>query len=595
MTEAAKTSIFVGIGLLTAVLAFVASWQPAEAPLGSEKAFAKIENAGDVASMQIVKFNEATGKVDQFMVEYADSHYVIPSHDGYPADAEEQLLNAAGSVMSIDILHAEENERALHDDRGLVDPLDASIGRETEAATVGTRVTMTDGEGKKLADFIIGHETETGENVRFARRAGQDRIYTIELDTSHLSTNFEDWIEKDLLKLDPLDVRGVYLEDYSVIRERNPFGFERATGVDQRASVKLAYNAQDLKWELEGLLSFDQVEGQPVMMQLADDQELDDTKLNGLKNALDDLKIVDVRKKPGGLVNEENLEEADPAALRDLPTRGFFYNPTTRKIVSDQGEVQIIMANGVRYILRFGQIAGSAEKADEGEKGGTGEQDIHRYLWVSAEENLGIFPQPDLKPVPELPEVSSEVEKVEEGADDEAAVAAANEKKKELDRLKAERETVLRNNDRKKSEYMAKVTAAKEAVAKLNRSFDDWYYVIADDTYKQIHLGRDDIIKMKEAPAEDAVHGAAIGGPASGQLPLGAGFDEEAIRAAIQQQLQQRQQQPTEAAPVETTPVETTPAEETEAVEEAETEESPTEEEVAPEETTPATPAAPAE
>lgn len=544
MTETAKTCVFIGVGLLTAVLAFAASREPAPLDLTDEKTFTRIENAADVASMKIVKYNDTTGQVDQFMVEDEGGHYVIPSHFGYPADAQQQLLDAAGTVMQIDILKIEDNDRSLHDEHGLIDPLDPAVGQDTDAETVGMRVTMTNGEGKAIADFIIGNTASensmpmpggAGKEVHFVRRAGQDRIYTVEIDTSKLSTNFEDWIEKDLLKLDPLDVRGVTLQDYSIQYKRGLLGIQQAAGIDERASVRLAYDPQDLKWKLQSLISFDQVQGRPVRMRLADDQELDATKLNGLKNALDDLKIVDVRRKPG-VVNEEKIEESDEAALQDLVSKGFFFNPSARQIVSDQGEVQIDMANGVQYVLRFGRIAGSEEKTAEGEAANTAGQEIHRYLWVVAKENLGIFPPPALMPVPEMPKAPVEVEKVEPGEGEEGEGEegpSLEDRKKEYEKLKAARTKVLRDNERKKSEYQSKLDGAKEAVAKLNRRFNDWYYVIADDTYKQIHLGRDDIIKMKEV--DPAAAGGAGAPPAAGGswLQKGLNFGKDKLKGML--------------------------------------------------------------
>jgi len=528
MTEAAKTSIFIGVGVLVAVFAFAASREPDEAAPERES-ITKIEKPGDVASLQVVSFNDTKGEVDDFKVVYQGDRYVISTKNDYPADAAEQLLDAASSVMDIDVINVEESDKSLHAERGLIDPRDPSVGEDTAADTVGTRITMTDGEEKTVADFIFGREVEDRDNVRFVRRAGQDQVYTVELDAAPLSTDFAKWIEKDLLRLDPLDVRAVSLWDYAIERKRNALGIEFVTGVNDRARVDLKYDPQELEWNLEQLLSFDQVEGQAVDMKLGDDQELDNTKLNGLKNALDDLKIVDVWKKPAGLADERFLEQSDPTALRDLASRGFYYNSREGQIISDQGEVRVDMADGVRYILRFGRIEGSEAKEVEGAAAGTEEQDIRRYLWVVAKENLGIFPRPDLKPLPEKPTAPPEFNK--EGASKEE-IAVAEGRQKEYERLKAEYDKVEQNNDRKESEYEAKIRGAKKAVAKLNQRFKDWYYVIDNDTYKQIHLGRDDIIKAKEAPADAAASGVPGGLPG---IPGSTGNAvQDAINAAKQ-------------------------------------------------------------
>ena len=43
---------------------------------------------------------------------------------------------------------------------------------------------------------------------------------------------------------------------------------------------------------------------------------------------------------------------------------------------------------------------------------------------------------------------------------------------------------------------------AEEKVRELNYRFADWYYVISEDVYKTIHLGRADIIKETEEAKE---------------------------------------------------------------------------------------------
>jgi hypothetical protein len=60
-------------------------------------------------------------------------------------------------------------------------------------------------------------------------------------------------------------------------------------------------------------------------------------------------------------------------------------------------------------------------------------------------------------------------------------------------------------------------------VAELNQRFGDWYYVIANDVYKKIHLGLDDVISKKGE--EDAAKTPPAGGglPGVPNLPFGVG------------------------------------------------------------------------
>ena len=53
---------------------------------------------------------------------------------------------------------------------------------------------------------------------------------------------------------------------------------------------------------------------------------------------------------------------------------------------------------------------------------------------------------------------------------------------------------------------------AKDRIAEMNNRFADWYYVISNDVYKQIHLTQSDVIKQPEAADAGA-------GPAAGAAP----------------------------------------------------------------------------
>ncbi|REJ96852.1 MAG: DUF4340 domain-containing protein [Planctomycetota bacterium] len=555
MTEAAKTSIFVGTGVLIAVLAFAASREPTvTGPDLGDRAFTRIENAEDVVSLQIARFNDVKGRTDTFKVVYRDGRYVIPSHHDYPADAQEQLLAAAASVMDINIVKVEDDDRRQHELRGLLDPLDPSVGRDTDAEAVGTRVTMENSDQESIADFIVGKRVGEEGNVRFARRAREDQIYTVELDTSKLTTDFGTWIEKDLLRLDPLDVRGVALIDYSIEREPTLFGIEVPVAINQRGVVELSYDPGELKWNLDRMQLVDQEQRKVVDRELAEDEELDTEKLNGLKQALDDLKIVDVQPQPEGLEFDGEKIRLTQEAQVELSRRGFDFLKGLG-LHSDQGEIAIDTADGVRYALRFGRVAGADDGNGEGDGDAEAKQQLRRYLWVRAEENLDIFPPPALQEVPPMPEPppAEVVKKVEDGAAAGEAAAgeaadgagasgedadgkgaadedatgevgdAAAEPQQRFERLKAEREKIIRDNERKKSEYEAKINKAKEEVAKLNRRFDDWYYIIANDTYQEIHLGADDVLKKKGPPETegDATGGVSPDSPAGPTSGLG--------------------------------------------------------------------------
>ncbi len=132
-------------------------------------------------------------------------------------------------------------------------------------------------------------------------------VYVIEMDPTKLSINFEDWIEKDLLKLNPLDLQQVEIKDYSaeLVPGMTPDGrLAIQVAWDPRSELTLNYHDSDGKWLAKRLAKFDPQTKQHVDFALGEDEELNETSLGELKSALDDLAIVDVVRKPQGLSND---------------------------------------------------------------------------------------------------------------------------------------------------------------------------------------------------------------------------------------------------------------------------------------------------
>jgi hypothetical protein len=51
--------------------------------------------------------------------------------------------------------------------------------------------------------------------------------------------------------------------------------------------------------------------------------------------------------------------------------------------------------------------------------------------------------------------------------------------------------------------YRDQKTKAENRVKELNGRFADWYYVVAEDVYKKIHLVRSDIVKEKSTAKDE--------------------------------------------------------------------------------------------
>ncbi|MGA2796971.1 MAG: DUF4340 domain-containing protein [Thermoguttaceae bacterium] len=424
MNENAKTITLVTIAAALALIAWISrpgDWSGSPNKSVGETLTADFDPLA-ATSLDITEYDESTATVHPFEVALVDvkgkTRWSIPSHSDYPADAEKQVANAATALMGLKILSVEGDTQADHEKFGVIDPDLKTL--KAGAKGVGMRVTIRDKSGKDLLSLIVGKEVPGRPGLRYVRRAGQDPIYTAAISTANLSTNFDRWIEKNILKMNAWDLDRLWVRDYSSalgMDEQGQLGLER----ENRGEIVLQYNEQgDPHWKLiedrrankKGVLS-------PVKM--ADDEELNVAKIDELKNALDDLKIVDVARKPDG-ISADLKASADfmnkKEAILTLASRGFIVAMTKAggdvEICSKEGEVRSLMKDGVEYVLRFGEIAegsdaGSAkqDEKDKDQKEGQekeGKKPVagqNRYLFVMAEFNPEAIPKPKLEPLPE--------------------------------------------------------------------------------------------------------------------------------------------------------------------------------------------------
>lgn len=440
--ESKKTLTFLLVAGM-AVLVAIEPWRSGPADISApdmvgEKLFPEFTDPLAAKSLDIVKFNEENASIRDFKVDQVNGVWSIPSHSNYPADAKQHMAEAATALMDLKILNVASDRPGDRKEYGVItpDPKELKVGM----TGVGTRVTVKDGKDEVLADLVIGKTVKDNPALHYVRRTDQDQIYTVQVDTKEMSTKFGDWIEKDLLKLNTFDVREVVLNDYSSKVEVSPQG-QLYLDKQDRNIIKLDYDDAAGKWNIEELTEFDE-QKQPQVTKLAEDQELDTQKLNDLKNALDDLQIVNVERKPEGLSRDLAASEEflnNPQAMQSLAERGFVPVPVRpggeREIYSTDGEVTCTTKDGVKYVLRFGNLAGTSmpdEPAAEGEEPKSAKP--NRYLFVMAEFDESVIAKPQLKPVPgaaadEAEPAAGEADQKDEAATEQpAAEAEATEK-----------------------------------------------------------------------------------------------------------------------------------------------------------------------
>lgn len=265
--------------------------------LAGNDLFEKFVDPQLAASMKIVTFDEEQGQLDTFEVrrDRESGLWNIPSRDGYPADAIEQMRTAANSLIGLKILDVQTENAEDHDDLGVAEPKldDLEVGDEG----VGRLVTFKDDSQDTLASIIIGDQDKSDPEKRYVRIPGQDPVYVVKLDQSSLTTNFEDWIESDLLKLSSIDISELEIQDYAA-----SVGLGRQLSLTRNYTADIELDGSD--WKLLQLSEYEPESplSEPTTVEVPEGEKLNKTKLDAMKNALDDLKIVNVVRKPDGMM-----------------------------------------------------------------------------------------------------------------------------------------------------------------------------------------------------------------------------------------------------------------------------------------------------
>ncbi len=488
-SELLKTGGFL---LAAAVLLTVAVWmnRPLTAGIGVSTAQVGINEPlftfkpEEATGLEIVRFDPETSQVDTLRVERQGRLWVLPSHENYPADAESQLGDAAREIRSIRRGSEVATSRDQHEQFGVIDPNDAKPG----STGIGTRIVVEQGD-RKVAELIVGNAEGDGSQ-RFVRLAGQEPVYRASVDVERFPTDFREWIEKDLLKIEGLSLKRIRYENFEIDRESYLAGRNPIKSFDM---LRLNYDRDkplDERWTIEELVRVDSDDSDEATFEAIDleavGKEINTEALDALTQALEDLPITDVRRKPQDLILalQGRSDGVTRETMMDLINKGFFH---FGQFVGQQGNLVVSRADGVEYTLHFG---------DEVQDAATG-QTRGRYLFISAGFNPTLISPPELTPVPTSdgpPEYTDESPMPPEpGATAQAGPMMSEEE------LAATREAIEARNARRQAEYEEKLADGRKLAEELNSRFVDWYYVVPADEYDKIHLTRADLLTAGDA------------------------------------------------------------------------------------------------
>ncbi len=394
MNENSKTILFIAAAVACVALAFYTAPDARDpSAKGSKMGQALFESFDprSATGIEIVEIDEDDLVSKSIEVSQTEKGWLIkrPGKVDYPANADNQVKNVSSLLFDLRIIDQAAEGAGEHANFGVLDPSKAN----PSDAGIGKMIALKNNTGANLAQLIIGNEVEGLSNTRFVRKPEENAVYRVELqNVNNVTTKFVDWVEKDFLDIDKWNIKQVTFDNYEI------------------KDGKIAPSAKQV-------LDYDNSEWKLVGSNISEDEELDKEKLDDMKDAFDDLEIIDVERKPEILISSlrkgsefvdaNNIQELQSSA-NSLIQKGFrpvneldkdgkplsYPNGKPKlKVVSQKGEVLVGMKDGVEYVLRFGETY----RGPEDDENSTGDS---RYIYAYARVNENLLEQPVLEPVP---------------------------------------------------------------------------------------------------------------------------------------------------------------------------------------------------
>ncbi len=453
-----KTLLFVSAAIVLAGIAYFTAPQKLNDELFAEQGsefYPNFKEALKATTLEVVGIDSVKGTIIPFKLSLKDGRWVIPSYSDYPADVKDKMEHTAVRLMGLkrDVLRS--TLSADHEALGVVNPEDGKpIG-------AGIKVSLKDSNGNILCDYIIGNEVKDQPGFRYMRVPGQPKTYAVKSDLQ-ISTTFSDWVETGLLNLTAADAQELIIDDYSITQGK----------LVQKNGLHLKKDEQ-MNWNSE---------------KIPEKKELDQQKVNGVISELSTLKLASVRRKPDALIDilSGKSNQLTQEVQSSLQSNGFYLRENG--IFGDEGQLVLRKKNGVVYIMIFGvsfnddSIQLNKDKAADKAVSG-------RYMFLTVQYDATANPEPKLLEKPKeikepTPEKTAEYEK---------ALAAYN-------KASADHEAWVNTK-----------LAAEKEVADLEKKFNEWYYVIDNESYNKFKVTLETLLRDK-TPSTPNNQGAPAGG-----------------------------------------------------------------------------------
>lgn len=562
MNDVAKTVGAVVIALALAGGAWLTRPAPATVAQFSdagEEFFPAFTDPLKAKSLEVVGYDEATARFIPFKVEFDGTRWVIPSHHNYPADATQNMAEAATVFIGLKKEQVVSDGTARHQELGVLAPDDD----KAPLSGRGTRVTIKDQAGGILSDLIIGGEQKDAQGAptgkRYVRLPDKNRVYAVQF-TKGLSTKFADWVQTDLLKvmgvIDRVTIDNYQIDEQAGRKQSKEMVELRRVMVEQSlpadAPEGSAKPAPKPEWKLTA-----EPAGPP-----SPGEVVNETRVTELTDSLRGMRIVGVRPKPQKLAEyfsgTGKSVSLDPLDIMALQSRGFYVTQDAQ-LLANEGELEFALEDGLIYNIYFGEAlygdgetlsAGKDEKPGaSGAPGAAGPEPDSadaktpkesRFVFVNVQLDESKLPKPPEPPQPpqspatpaESPAAPNEGvspdstpaagEPAPGGAkNDEPSPAAAEAAPGAMLKDAAPAsgaaktpeqqayEEAKKEYDRAVEMHERRVKAIRDRVNNLQKSFAPWYYLIDGETFKKIRPMRADLLMAAPTPAPAPAPGGA--------------------------------------------------------------------------------------
>ncbi len=333
-----------------------------------------------VSFIEIEQYNSDLQSLERLNLQRRGERYLFPGYDNFNADNVQQISGAIGSLRKT-VLDVISDKVEDHTRFGVVDPQE--FQSTSNRSYLGKKITLQDSNRGVIASLIVGLPPDDAakQDQRYVRIEGQPSVYLVEFEDRLLTTKFADWVDKNLLRLDPQinAPDNIVIENYRIDPEKlanNPpvrnnlyrATFERGARSFPLRSLEAETNGEWKKF------TPDQTQTAKLESGLVDLGSFPLVKVRRI-----DKEIIPLLKKP--------YEPAKPEQLDGLAKQGFRLAEPANPIdmVSTGGRIDVFTNANLKISILLGNFENTNQTRSK----------LARWALILAQPDLAKFKKPD--------------------------------------------------------------------------------------------------------------------------------------------------------------------------------------------------------